>query len=152
MDKTRLSRAIVEELYAEALVLADEARAVFDRRAQEADGPDQDAVRIALSIEGLKTTTRVMHVLAWLLNQRAWLAGEISDRQLRQCGGLPAARPSDDAQMALLLPETRALIHDTERLHARVERLDGERQAGTAAEDTPVGRMHGRIAAAFATG
>ncbi|GMM93462.1 DUF1465 family protein [Qipengyuania sp. MTN3-11] len=149
MTTPDFSRAIIEELYSEALVLADEARTVFDLRARETDGPDRDNVRIALSIEGLKTTTRVMHLLAWLLNRRAYLAGELTERQLRDAGGLPDDRPADPAQMAQLLPATRALIRDTERLYARAARLDaGHEEAG----NSPVERMHGRLTQVFATG
>ena len=148
MTTPEFSRAIIEELYSEALVLADEARGVFDLRARETDGPDQDEVRIALSIEGLKTTARVMHVLAWLLNRRAFLSGELSEYQLRKSGGLPADRPSDDKQMAKLLPETRELIRDTERLYARTARLDVVEEPTL---ESPVSRMHGRLNQAFAT-
>lgn len=82
-------------------------------------------VRLALSTEGLKTTTRMMHVLAWLLNQRAYFSGELSEKQVRAHGALPEDRPSDSDQLAYLEPETRALIEETERLHERIARLDG---------------------------
>lgn len=152
MTSPQLSQSIIDDLYADALLLADEARLVFDQRAREAQGEDQDEVRIALSIEGLKTTTRVMHVLAWLLNQRAYLSGDLSSHQLRAYGALPADRPSDEALMRRLLPETRSLIRETERLHGRAFRLDADQRARHAEADAgtgPVGQMHGRIAAAF---
>jgi regulator of CtrA degradation len=81
-------------------------------------------VRLALSTEGLKTTTRMMHVLAWLLNQRALFSGELSENQMRLHGALPPDRASDAGQLALLEPETRELIADTQRLHQRIARLD----------------------------
>ena len=81
-------------------------------------------VRIALSVEGLRTTTRMMHVLAWLLNHRAYFAGELSEFQLRRHGVLPPDRPSDPDEMAMLEPTTRALIGETEALHRRIARLD----------------------------
>lgn len=68
---TNLSRPIIEALYTEALVLADEVRAVFAAGTREPVAGEDAFVRLALSTEGLKTTTRMMHVLAWLLNQRA---------------------------------------------------------------------------------
>ncbi|MEL6737553.1 MAG: DUF1465 family protein, partial [Pseudomonadota bacterium] len=80
--------------------------------------------RLALSTEGLKTTTRMMHVLAWLLNQRAFFSGELSAKQVRHHGTLPADRVADREQLARLEPETRALIGETERLHRRIARLD----------------------------
>lgn len=121
---TNLSRPIIEALYTEALVLADEVRAVFAAGTREPLAGEDAFVRLALSTEGLKTTTRMMHVLAWLLNQRALFSGELSERQVRLHGSLPPDRGSDAAQLALLEPETRELIADTERLHQRIARLD----------------------------
>ena len=148
MDRT-IHEQVVEDLYAEALALADEARAVFDLRDDTARGNTPDEVRIAMSIEGLRTTTRVMHVLAWLLNQRAYYAGELTRLQLLRHGTLGEERPSDPANMAKLELATRALIRDTERLHARVARLDEEQRQLDARQD-PVRDLQGRIAQAFA--
>lgn len=148
MDRT-IHEQVVEDLYAEALALADEARAVFDLRDEASHDNTPDEVRIALSIEGLRTTTRVMHVLAWLLNQRAYHAGELTKLQLLRHGTLGEERPSDPANMEKLELATRALIRDTERLHARVARLDEEQRQIESAKD-PVSDMQGRIAQAFA--
>jgi regulator of CtrA degradation len=121
---TNLSRPIIEALYTEALVLADDVRAVFAAGVREPVTGEDALMRLALSTEGLKTTTRMMHVLAWLLNQRALLAGELTANQVRLHGALPPDRAADDTQLALLEPETRELIADTERLHRRIARLD----------------------------
>ena len=153
MDMSRtLHEQVVEDLYAEALLLADEARAAFDIRNESSRSETADAVRIALSIEGLRTTTRVMHVLAWLLNQRAFYSGELSESQLRRYGSLGDERPSDPKSLALLEPATRALIRETERLHARVERIAAEQRATGLAANDPIGAMQGRIAQAFKAG
>lgn len=119
-----LSRPIIEALYTEALVLADEVRAVFAAGVREPLATEDAFMRLALSTEGLKTTTRMMHVLAWLLNQRALFAGELTENQVRLHGALPPDRASDETQLALLEPETRELIADTEKLHQRIARLD----------------------------
>jgi regulator of CtrA degradation len=121
---TSLSRPIIEALYSEALILADEVRAVFAAGVREPLMGEDSFVRLALSTEGLKTTTRMMHILAWLLNQRALFSGELTENQVRLHGALPADRAADDTQLALLEPETRELIADTERLHQRIARLD----------------------------
>ena len=82
-----LNRPIIESLYAEALLLADDVRASFDFAGRiDAVVEDEDLARIALSCEALRTTTRMMHVIAWLLNQRAFFNGEISEFQLRRSG------------------------------------------------------------------
>ena len=119
---TDISKPIIEALYCEALVLADEVRAAFDLAPTRSEG--EDMVRIALSVEGLRTTTRMMHVLAWLLNHRAYFAGELSEFQLRRHGVLPPDRAADPEQLAMLEPETCALIAETEAFHGRVARLD----------------------------
>lgn len=121
---TNLSRPIIEALYSEALILADDVRAVFAAGVREPLTGEDAFVRLALSTEGLKTTTRMMHILAWLLNQRALFSGELSENQVRLHGALPPDRASDEAQLALLEPETRELIADTEKLHQRIARLD----------------------------
>ncbi|MGY6635662.1 MAG: DUF1465 family protein [Erythrobacter sp.] len=121
---TNLSRPIIEALYTEALLLADDVRGVFALGTQGPVGTEDAMARLALSTEGLKTTTRMMHVLAWLLNQRALFAGEINETQMRRHGALPPDRGSDPEYLALLEPETRALIIETEQLHRRIARLD----------------------------
>lgn len=117
-----INQPIIESLYCEALVLADEVRSAFDLSPTRAGG--EDLVRIALSVEGLRTTTRMMHVLAWLLNHRAYFSGELSEFQLRRHGVLPPDRPADPEQLVLLEPETCALIAETESFHGRIARLD----------------------------
>lgn len=149
MPRRDISKEIIEELYSAALVLADDARAAFDLRARDSVSEAGDLTRVALSIEGLRTTTRVMHVLAWLLNQRAYLAGELSELQIERCGALPEEREADADNLARLEPETRALIEESERLHARVARLDRDWRLQRA-DRTPVARLQGRIAQAFA--
>lgn len=147
---TTARRTIIEDLYSEALLLADEARDAFDMRGEIAPNSERNDARIALSIEGLRTTTRLMHILAWLLNQRAFLSGELNENQLRRHGRLPPERPSMPGMMEKLLPETRQLVRESERLHARVARLDRDWPQAEVAGQTAVGAMHGRIAAAFA--
>ena len=86
---------------------------------------NEDLARIALSCEALRTTTRMMHAIAWLLNQRAYFAGELSEFQLRRHGRLPPPQPEGSPdQVALLGPQIEDLIDRTRRFYARIERLD----------------------------
>ncbi len=117
---------IIEGLYCEALVLSDEVRAAFDlsRRADHGRD-DEDLARVALSCEALRTTTRMMHAIAWLLNHRAHFKGEISEFQLRRHGRLAVDFPeSDPERLALLEAPVRELIGATERFYARLSRLE----------------------------
>ena len=149
MQNPTINEHVIESLYNEGLLLADEARAAFDMRAAHDVDAMPASVRLALSVEGLRTTTRLMNVLAWLLNQRAYLSGEMSENQLRRHGTLGKDRPSDPSQLRLLEPATRALIVDSERLYARVARLDSDWRADRVAA-APVQVLRGRIAQAFA--
>jgi regulator of CtrA degradation len=116
---------IVEGLYCEALVLSDEVRQAFALSGRmEAVAGEEDAASIALSCEALRTTTRMMHSVAWLLNHRAFFNGELSEFQLHRYGKLAEFPDSDPARLALLDDETRDLIAATERFHARLKRID----------------------------
>ena len=129
---------IVEALYIEALVLADAARARFETL-REAGGETPNITRlprgepqpepapdtVELTCEALRTTTRVMHCLAWLLNHRAWFAGQISAAQLRRHGRLISHFPASDPLIVTRLPaDLAALVWQSERLYARIQRLE----------------------------
>lgn len=125
---------IVEGLYCEALVLSDDVRAVFTLSGRIDAAAEHDEAQMALSCEGLRTTTRMMHSVAWLLNHRAYFAGELSEFQLRRYGKLSDFPESEPARLALLDPRTRELVRATERFHARLKRLDaGWRERGAGA-------------------
>ncbi len=80
-----VQRAQVENLYVEAMLLADEAHAAFAAQRNLGSVRGNAAAQIALACESLKTTTRLMHVIAWLLHRRAMFAGD------------PGAGPNDSA-------------------------------------------------------
>lgn len=151
-DAATISPAIVEALYQDALLLADEARAAFE--GGDAPKPLTQAEserRVALSCEALRTTTRMMHAIAWLLNHRAFFAGEMSEFQLRRHGRLPPAQPESDAeQMALLNDATRDVIARSCAFYARIERLDRAWRDRFAMQPAAVHRLRDRIGAAFA--
>lgn len=159
-----ISPAIVETLYEEALFLADEARAAF-ALAQDPDGlapglypsgsspSGQEPARIALSCEALRTTTRMMHAIAWLLNHRAHFAGDLSEFQLRRHGRLPPLQPlGDPAQLALIDLTTLDLVDRTRAFYQRIARLDQAWQAGYAIRPSAVERLRERVDRAFLAG
>jgi len=147
-DTTDLSATIVEELYCEALVLADDVREAFDLSAPR-QFDRRDGVRLALSTEGLKTTTRVMHVLAWLLNQRAYYRGEMTQFQLQKHGQLPPDRPPEQSQMDMLEIPTQLLILETQVMHARVARLDKAWTDGKQDRSQGVSELQARLEGAL---
>ena len=146
-----LSTTIVETLYSEALELADEVRSAFDLSRRLAVAEDEDLARVTLSCEALRTTTRMMHAIAWLLNQRAYLSGELSEFQLRRHGRLPLDRtePSSD-HLDLLPPGFGELIDRTLRFYARIERLDRAWRARFEMEPAAIHRLRERLGRAVA--
>ena len=144
-----MNEQIVEILYDEAVSLAEDIRAVLALGFEKSGGRESDEMRIALSIEGMRSTTRIMNVMAWLLNQRAYFAGELSARQLHRRNKLDEDRPSDGIYFDMLEPATRSLIKETERLHARVSRLDSDWRSEPGNTPGPIGDMQARIATAF---
>lgn len=140
-----ISPAIIESLYREALVLADDVRTAFDLSQRGGSAGEDDQGHIALSVEGLRTTTRVMHVLAWLLNRRAFFDGEMSEFQLRRHGRLPEDRPADPDNLRRLGPDIRQLIRASENLHARIARLDRAWNQGFAMYPPAVLRLRERL-------
>ncbi|MGN3975175.1 DUF1465 family protein [Tsuneonella sp. SYSU-LHT278] len=146
-NPTDINQPIIEALYCEALVLADEVRSAFDLAPARAG--NEDLVRIALSVEGLRTTTRMMHVLAWLLNHRAYFSGELSEFQLRRSGVLPPDRRADPEQLALLEPATCELIAETEAFHGRIARLDAAWRDRFAVRPAAVHRLRERLGREF---
>lgn len=138
---------IIEALYCEALVLSDEVRAAFDMSARPAnDADDEDMARIALSCEALRTTTRMMHALAWLLNHRAFFSGELSEFQLMRYGRLVTDYPeADPERLQLIDPETRSLIGATERFHARLVRIDRGWRQRTPESPSAISKLRERL-------
>lgn len=121
-----LNTKLVDALYIDAMVLADEARSYFDTTARNDRLMLEPVDRVGFSCESLKVTTRLMHVIAWLLTQRAVAAGEISRAQ----AGEPDRRLGDAAASDEILlgrlPESAAdIIRSSEELYERVRRLDG---------------------------
>jgi regulator of CtrA degradation len=123
--KLGLTRRLVGSLYTEAMVLADEARSYFDRLGREERDALDPVLRVGFSCESLKVTTRLMHIIAWLLTQRAVEAGELSVAQARRPARRLGEEPeSDEAVVAKLPKSAQALVHASRDLFARVRRLD----------------------------
>jgi len=148
---TDITAFIVEELYCEANVLADEVRTAFAPAVSDLMPVDLP-LRRALECEGLKTTTRIMHVLAWLLNHRAFLAGQLSERQWERHTNLPPDRAPAAEMMDLLDLPTQSLVAQTQRLHARVARIDREYRARHVTPSPTIDSLHERLDRIYAQG
>ncbi|MGB3166535.1 MAG: DUF1465 family protein [Alteraurantiacibacter sp.] len=144
-----ITPAIVDALYEDALLLAEEARIVFERGEDGLAGSDGEH-RVSLSCEALRTTTRLMHAMAWLINQRAFFAGDMSEFQLRRHGRLPPAGPDGDpAHLAMLDDLTRSVVERSRRFQARVARLDRAWRDRFAMQPAAVLRLRDRLGQVF---
>jgi len=144
---TDITRHLIESLYLEAMILADEARHYFEEEAKQREPGLTPAKRVEMSCESLRLTTRLMHSIAWLLNQKAYFAGELSYSQLRGQGRMLGESSPSQSDVAASLPEkAQQLIRGSEDLFARIKRLELNIQRvdmGLEPEnDTPKSRVH----------
>lgn len=142
-----LTPKLLDALYTEAMLLADEARSYFDR--DQLSGRLSPEISVAFSCESLKVTTRLMHSIAWLLNQKAVRAGELSqfdaDSDARDLGYAPA---SDSFQVARFPEEAQSLIAASEDLYFRLQRVSGKMRDHSDVTSEPLAMMD-RIRASF---
>ena len=145
---TRIHRRLVDSLYVEAMLLADEARAYFDLIGRD----ERDAMvalqRVAFSCESLKVTTRLMHIIAWLLTQRAVSSGELAPGEaLRPSRRLGEAPETEDSVIESMPPQAAAIMVASVDLYRRVARLDGSLEGPMTM--SPARTMFDRLAHAF---
>lgn len=149
MSEPRIHRRLIDTLYIDAMVLADEARGYFDEGGKAERDQLDPMARVSFSCESLKVTTRLMHVIAWLLTQRAVDAGEMAPRDaLDPSRRLGTAPISERDAVEAMPPFAQGLIEASNDLYRRVERLDQAQAANDAAE-SPARSMLERLAAAF---
>ena len=145
----RLRGRLVNSLYTEAMILADEARGYFDDRGRQDREVLDPVTRVVLSCESLKITTRLMHVLAWLLTERAIELGQMdADEAAASARRLGEATPSSAESVEGLPLSAIALVDASQDLYARVRRLALE-EPGTAAGGSPALSLLDRLQQAF---
>ncbi|MBI0475081.1 DUF1465 family protein [Sphingomonas sp. MA1305] len=139
---------LLDTLYTEAMLLADEARGYFDEDGRAERDALDPLVRVGFSCESLKVTTRLMHVIAWLLTQRAVDAGEMRERDALDPARRLGHAPQFDADLLQALPpRARSLVAASADLHRRVGLLDAAQDMMAA--PSPVHGLHDRLAQAF---
>jgi len=135
VPEARITPRLVDSFYTEAMLLADEARAYFDEAGRDDRALLDPFVRVSFACESLKVTTRIMHIVAWLLTQRAIETGEIPFREGRRPERrLGHAQESDPAGVARLPQEAQRLVGASSDLYIRVKRLD----EGSFADEPPL--------------
>jgi len=145
VPQVRITSRLIDALYTEAMLLADEARAYFDDAGRDERATLQPFARVGFACESLKVTTRIMHIVAWLLTQRAIESGEIASREGRRPERrLGNAQDSDPAVVEQLPEAARRLINSSAELYARVRRID-EGTVETEVPQSPARALMGRL-------
>ena len=143
--ESRITPRLVDSLYTEAMLLADEARAYFDDAGRDERATLEPFVRVGFACESLKVTTRIMHIVAWLLTQRAVETGEIKGADGRRPERrLGHANDSDPLVVEQLPPAAQRLVYASTDLYARVKRLD-EGQMADEPMQSPARALMGRL-------
>ena len=123
--EARITPRLIDSFYTEAMLLADEARSYFDDAGHNDRGQLDPFTRVTFACESLKVTTRIMHIVAWLLTQRAIESGEIhyaeGRRPERRLGN---AQDSDPETVSRLPAAAQRLVNASTDLYPRVRRLD----------------------------
>ena len=143
--QTRITPRLIDSLYTEAMLLADEARAYFDEAGRDERRMLEPFARVGFACESLKVTTRIMHIVAWLLTQRAVESGEIfapdGRRPERRLGH---ANETDPQVISQLPSAAQRLVTVSADLYARVARLD-QGEVDNAPVQSPARALMGRL-------
>ena len=143
--QARITPRLIDSLYTEAMLLADEARAYFDEVGRDDRQSLEPFARVGFACESLKVTTRIMHIVAWLLTQRAVESGELNAiagrRPERRLGH---ASNSDPLVIGQLPAAARRLVTSSTDLYARIRRLD-EGQLADEPAQSPARALMGRL-------
>lgn len=144
-QEARITPRLIDSLYTEAMLLADEARAYFDETGRDDRQTLEPFARVGFACESLKVTTRIMHIVAWLLTQKALETGEIKSADGRRPERrLGHANDSDPLVIAQLPESAVRLINSSADLYSRIKRLD-EGQMIDEPVQSPARALMGRL-------
>lgn len=143
--EARITPRLIDSLYTESMLLADEARAYFDETGRDDRQSLEPFARVGFACESLKVTTRIMHIVAWLLTQKAVESGEIRSADGRRPERrLGHANDSDPAVVEQLPDAAQRLINSSADLYSRIHRLDEGQQVEEPAP-SPARALMGRL-------
>ncbi|HEY6861455.1 MAG TPA: DUF1465 family protein [Pseudolabrys sp.] len=144
------------DLFRDGMALVEETATYLDGPGRQQSKKLERAASLAYATESMRLTTRLMQLASWLLLHRAVKEGEMSLAQASKEKSKVKLAASDthDPNNIELLPMTlRALIERSQKLYAKVRRLDATiyNQGAIAplASTNPVERQLGLLKAAF---
>src|SRR6478735_8244543 len=143
-------------LFREGMGLVEETAAYLDGIGRQDAKKLERSAALTYATESMRLTTRLMQLASWLLLHRAVKEGEMSLAQASKEKSkvkLASVDSHDAGNIALLPVQLRELIERSQKLYAKVRRLDaniynqnaGERPATA----NPVERQLGLLKAAF---
>jgi regulator of CtrA degradation len=117
-----------DRTYRETMTLLVEARDYMRFREPVDRSALPDDQRLVVNCEALRLTSRLTHIMAWLLIQRAVHAGEISAAEAadddHRLAGQTVCRERGATRDIAMPPLLAQLLERSYQLYARVERLD----------------------------
>jgi regulator of CtrA degradation len=144
------------DLFREGMALVEETATYLDGPGRQQSKKLERAAALAYATESMRLTTRLMQLASWLLLHRAVKEGEMSLAQAskeKTKVKLAATDSHDPGNVELLPPVLRGLIERSQKLYAKVRRLDAtiynQNSAERPATSNPVERQLGLLKAAF---
>ncbi len=149
-----LTPKVIDALYRESMELAEDARDYFDHVGQWDRKRLQPMDRVLFSCESLKVTTRLMHVISWLLVRKAVLAGEMTPADAlapdRRLGRATKATQEDSPRIKSLPPMAQRLIAKSQDIYIRIKRLEEQMDSPDMdVEDSPARLLQQQLQATF---
>jgi regulator of CtrA degradation len=148
-----LTLKLVNSLYVDAMLLADEARSYFDNFSRGERDLLEPMQRVTFSCESLKVTTRLMSLIAWLLTVKADASGEIdANRRNSPAMRLGNAATSDLDAITMLPQDSLVVIKASIELYRRARALDIKLAATNTEMErpfSPVFELRGALERAF---
>ena len=142
--------AFLSRAYREALSLADQALDYFSANGDRDRRRLPPRMQAVYTAESLRISSRLMHVIAWVLVQRAVEEGEISPEEAcepdRRLGGQDVCLPRRKGAVDALPDAVREMLTTSQRLYCQAQRLEtlmlaGEDVVGT----SPVHNLLNRL-------
>ncbi|GAB4139807.1 MAG: hypothetical protein Tsb0016_06640 [Sphingomonadales bacterium] len=119
---------LVDRLYQEAVGLADEARTYFGMHAKLDRQRLAPIDRVLYTCESLRISTRLMHVISWLMVRKAVAAGEISAadglRPERRLGDQELCQMTERDALRRMPPMVASLSYRSQAVFDRAWRME----------------------------
>jgi regulator of CtrA degradation len=127
---SELSAILIDQLYREAMQLAEDSRTYFDHVGQWDRKRLEPMERVLFSCESLKVTTRLMHAISWLLVRKAVQAHEMNEAEARlperRLGRATVTLEDDLQRLASLPPMAQRLVVRSQDLYNRLHRIENQ--------------------------